>query len=87
LELGQHATDSQDWRPRQLKWEAIERVGKDKQRAPTVREQAIMAAHVELKLLSGPQVAASCPTRPSAPCATAARDVRAGLAAARAPAV
>src|SRR5262249_7682457 len=43
-------------RPRTLKWDAVERVPKDKQRQPTVREQAIMAALLELRLLSGPQI-------------------------------
>ena len=43
-------------RPRALKWEDIEPVPKAERREPTIREQAILAALVELRLLTAPQI-------------------------------
>lgn len=43
-------------RPRALKWEDVEPVAKADRREPTIREQAILAALVELRLLSAPQI-------------------------------
>jgi hypothetical protein len=42
--------------PRALKWEDIEPVPKGERREPTIRELAILAALVELRLLTAPQI-------------------------------